>query len=209
MRYTDEMLAPYTLSDAKGWEPGKLGEVRFTERALKMMESTPLPKRHRKLASEWEGLPLPDDERVCQMRWLSLVNDALPDIWEVIALKHHDGLMSQDTALDLEIWTAFWRPTLAALPCDSFQEMLRNIGRAKLYDLSLSEPRPSVEEIAGWLGSAADPAGIERTYMAFNAFARVAPFLKEVEIPTKSEIACELPESEGCARRNMGQLALL
>ena len=211
MTYTDEVLAPFTLSDARGREHGKHGEVRFTERALEMMESTPLPKRHRKLASEWEGLPLPNDARVCQLRWLSLINEALPDIWEVITLKYSGGgLTTQCSAPDLETWTVFWRPTKTALPADSLQETLRNIGRAKLYSVSQEDsPRPSVAKVAEWIGTVADPASIERTYMVFNEFARVAPFLKEVRIPTQGEIARKLRESNVGVERVAGQLTLL
>ena len=208
MTYTNELLAPYTLADAKG--SSARDRVKFSARAREMMASTPLPQRDHKLAAVWEGLPLPDGEKSGQRRWLALINDALPDLWEVIALTEAGGLTSNRRSIDHESWSIFWRPTKTALPSDSFQEMLRNIGRAKLYDLSRSGDRPLVAEIAGWMGKRPCPADVERTYAAFNDFARVAPFLKEVEFPTQGEIACRLRESQVREQRVFaGQLTLL
>ena len=140
--YTDEMLAPYTLEDTGASETSE--EVRFSERAIDMMKTMPLPKRHLKLARAWTGLPLPEGARASQAGWLDMINGALPKLWKSIALTGAGRSDPDRWAMDRETWNVFWRPTKTALPSDSFQEMLRNIGRAKLYDLSLSEPRPSV-----------------------------------------------------------------
>ena len=206
MNYPDDLLVPYTLENAGASETTE--KVRFSEHALEMMKTTPLPKRHLKLARAWEGMPLPEGAQASQARWLDLINGPLPDLWKSIALT---GTRTSDPcrwAMDRETWNVFWRPTKTALPSDSFQEMLRNIGRAKLYDLSLTEPRPSVAKVLECLGEEALASDVARAYQAFNDFARAAPFLKEADLPTLEEIASALRETGASADASSQQFAL-
>ena len=58
------------------------------------------------------------------------------------------------------------------------------------------------------MGEDALAADVDRAYLAFNDFARAAPFLKEGDLPTLEEIGSALRETGATASASSQQFAL-